>query len=288
MFEKIKNSFSSNSYYRIRRVTSRLLVTLLGSLCFNATAQNTELQSLSLYLPVSSQDHPNLQKTLNESLQRNQFSNIEVKFSEHWHSYQQGLKNGDIGLYLAPPHFAAWAINRNNFIPLIRIAEPLSFVIAAKRSQPEIFELYDLINRPVCSERPLNLDYLLSFEAFNNLYGSSENNFVSNVKAEMLAKQTDCYGFAISNHVLRQSQIEGNDDFIRLYQGQSYNNYVLIAHPQISTEFLQRLKRYFIQADTQQLLRPLLKLYANEIKLISSKKADYPVSYIDVLKVHWQ
>lgn len=288
MFEIIKSRFSTNSSSMVFRFSYQSLLSIFCALCFNVSAQSTESQNLSLYLPVSSQDHPSLQKKLHESLENNSFSNIEVKYSEHWHSYQQGLKNGDIGLYLAPPHFAAWAINKNNFTPLMRIAEPLSFVIASKRSQPEIFELFDLINRPVCSERPLNLDYLLSFEAFNTLYGSSKNNFVSNVKTEMLAKRSDCFGFAVSNHVLRELQLEGNDDFIRLYQGQSYNNYVLIAHPHLNSEFLQRLKRYFIQADTQQLLQPLFKLYAEETKLISSKKTDYPISYIDVLKNHWQ
>ena len=288
MFGMINNEFITKFKIINIRVFCLIFTLIFCLTSINLHAQTHNKQKLYLYLPIGPDDLRQESDILQNDLKNNDFSHIEIQFAEYWHEYQQNIKNGRLGLYLAPPHFASWAINKHNFIPLMRVAEPLSFVIAAKKSQPEIFELNDLIDRTVCSQPPLNLDYLLSIEAFAKLLGSSNNKFIKHVDLEMQTQQSDCYGYIISNHIVRRFQLAGNDDYIRLYQGKTYNNYVLIAHPEINTKMLERFKHYLIQADTQKLLKPIFNLYANDTKLISSQKEDYPISYIGPLNLHWQ
>ncbi|MBX2847694.1 MAG: hypothetical protein KTR16_05205 [Acidiferrobacterales bacterium] len=287
MFEIFKSRVFSTylTHYVINWILSLVLAVMFFA-AVNPTLAKEPI-TLDFYMPISSQRQEGFTHRVEHGFAEHGLHQLEIKFADHWHSYQQKLKSGALGIYLAAPHFASWAINKHGFIPVVRIAEPLSFVIAAKRSQPEIFELNDLLNRTVCSQRPLNFDYLISVHAFYSLYGSSKNKFVADVKSEMLAEQSECFGFAISNHVLRERQLQGNDDFIRLYQGQKYNNYVLIVHPTIESETVSRLKQFFIAADTQALFRPILQQFAIETKLISAKWEDYPPSYADMLNSYW-
>jgi len=89
-----------------------LVLALLGLSPINAqtnsSAQtNPQPSELQLYLPYHSSQFPELAQKLDAALQRAGLNNIRTQSSDYWHPYQQGIRQGRVGVYLAPPHFVA-------------------------------------------------------------------------------------------------------------------------------------------------------------------------------------
>lgn len=242
---------------------------------------------VELILPIASKGQTGFKQRLQSELENHNLASVTIDFADHWHDYQQGLRLGQPAIYFAAPHFSAWAIDRHGFHPILRIAEPLSYVVSANKAHTNIFELRDLINKQVCSMQPLGLDYLSLTEAFSNKYGSVDHYFIENVKAEMVATHSDCDAFVISNHQLQSIAENGNNNYIRLYQSQNSNNYAFIAHPNVDKELVARLSLFLIQPSIRPLLLPLLQNYANDTTLIPALEQDYPDDYTSELSRYW-
>lgn len=244
-----------------------------------------EDQEISFFLPINK--NKKLGKKFQAALLEYGLASVEVRFSDHWHRFQQGIRTGRKGIYLAAPHYAAWAINRHHFIPLIRLKEPLRYVIATKRANAQIFEINDLAKQTVCTQKPLNLDYLLINSAFGNELLSANTKTTKSVAHQMRADNTSCVAFAVSDHYVKQLELKRPNQFIRLHQGQIFNNYVFVIHPDINPDLRHKLRQFLNQTSTQQLLQPVLKLYATNTNLVNAKKEDYPSDYAKYLMPYW-
>ena len=276
-------------FFKPKAIIHSLLATaLLTAGCYSANLFAQDEQHLSLYIPISSKNRGRLVRELNHAAHKYALGSINVIFSDHWHQYQQGLKIGRKGVFFAPPHFSAWAVNQHGFIPLVRLYEPLSYAIVTKKSEPQFFELNDLINNDICTHKPLHINYLLTNNVFKNHYAKINIQFVESVVAEMLNETTTCNAFTTSNHIIQRWIQQGNDEYIRLYQGRTYNNYGFVAHPSIGKATLNKLQEFLLLEETQKIFRPIYQLHANDLKVIKSVAEDYPVSYIDNLINHWQ
>ena len=242
---------------------------------------------LVLYLPIQAESIANLAESLQAQAASNGPAGFTIKTSDHWHAFQQGLRNGRFGAYFAPPHFAAWAIARHGFKPLLRLAEPLSYVIAAKRADSELFEISDLANRTICSNKPLNLDYLLINQAFSQSLVSAKLKFVASVEKQMLNPASRCDAFSLSNHLFEKHARLSPGKFIRLQQSVVYNNYVLLVHPQVPADLAGKLQDYFLARQTQELLSPMFIMLASKGQLVRSEADDYPAEYWRVLMPYW-
>ena len=129
-----------------------------------------EDEKISFYLPFhSNQFTKNIEK-FNEDLISTGFDNFEIKRSDIWQQYQQNIRTGELGVYFAAPHFSAWLIHKHDFIPLYRVDGNLKFVIASRIKDRDIFELSDLIEKKLCTQNPLNLDYLLINKSFKKAF----------------------------------------------------------------------------------------------------------------------
>ena len=212
---------------------------------------------------------------------------IRIKPVRFWNNFQSDLREGKRGIYLAPPHFAAWAINKHGFRPLLRAPDPLKYVIAVNRSDSHLFEINDLDQQRVCAQKPLNLDYLLINAAFDEPMHWAEIVTVRSVHKEMLANDTRCVGFALSNHLYKQLENQYPDRFIRLQQGAEFNNYVLVSHPDIDDSLLLKMMQLLQQSRMQKHLLPLLRPYADSGQLIRAKVEDYPLTYTLDLTPYW-
>ncbi|NNC99686.1 MAG: PhnD/SsuA/transferrin family substrate-binding protein [Gammaproteobacteria bacterium] len=226
-------------------------------------------------------------ETLAEDLISKGLTNIRIQTSDHWHSFQQGLRASRLGIYFAPPHFAAWAISKHGFKPLVRLSEPISYVIATKTAKPRIFEINDLAGRSVCSGKPLNLDYLLINRALGNRLPAATIKVVNSVEKQMRNPATLCEAFSISNHQFEKTADAVPGEFIKLYQSTNYNNYVFVAHPDVSEKQISKLQHYLLNLDSQALLSPMLLVFAAEAKLLRSSPDDYPSDYWRVLTPYW-
>lgn len=268
-----------------------LWLTMLVSVscCIDSFAQQSNSKPpLRLFLPIESVNFPQLIATLENKFSEYGFNDIKVATVDDWHDYQQGLRHGRVGLYLAPPHFAAWAIEKHSFQPLLRISKPLSYVITTTRQNPTLFEVNDLAGRTVCTGNPLNLDYLLLNQVLAKSVRSAKIEIVDSVEQEMHLPETTCDAFSVSLHIFEKFTINQPNRWIRLQQSGLLNNYVLLAHPDVPPSQLSNVKAYLSSDIGQQLLSPVLNLFADGARLIPARVEDYPATYSKTLDRYWQ
>jgi hypothetical protein len=158
-------------------------------------------------------------------------NNISIETVDHGHNYQQGLRAGRIGIYFAPPHFAAWAIDHHGFRALVHLSEPLSYVIAVEQNRTNLFEVGFLASKRICARKPLNLDYLLINKGLENSLAPAQIKIVPRVSDQMDAEDTLCDAFSISKSVFDQFTKTQPERFIKLSQTDNYPNCGLIGHP---------------------------------------------------------
>ena len=254
-------------------------------------SQNTSV--VKFYLPIHEKSYPQLISGLAGELANLSSSEINIPptkiiTADNWHAYQQGLRHGRPGIYLAPPHFAAWAIEHHQFQALARISEPLSFVIVTTRDQPSLFEVNDLIGKTVCTSNPLNLDYLLINQAFLNTVRSANIKVIDSLEHEMRNPSSDCAAFSINKNSFDRLTKTSPEKWIRLQQSKRMNNYVFVAHPEIPAAQANALRRYFLSDNGQKIFKPVIELFADKARLVIAKPDDYPAPYSQVLENYWQ
>ena len=253
----------------------------------SVNVHHKQSDNVSLYLPIPDQGHGQMIADLRNALDQAQLSFIKIKTAEHWIQYQQAIHDGKPGVYLTAPHYAAWLIHKGQFRPLLRLAKPIKFVIAVERAKTNFFEIDDLANRQICTQRALNLDYLLVNSVFQNRLLSASEKQVWSVVDEMRDKTAACDAYAISDHSFLMLEREQPNEFVRLQQGKPYSNYVFIAHPTINVELTNKLRRVLLAKPTLKILTPLYAIYTDQRKLVDAKTKDYPPSYADILKQFW-
>jgi len=212
---------------------------------------------------------------------------VKVQTADYWHPYQQGLRRGRVGFYLAAPHFASWAIHKHRFVPMLRLSEPLKYVIAARRDDARIFEVNDLANRVVCSQKAVNLDFILTTTALDNTLWSAQSKSVNSVPDAMKYDNQNCHAFAVSEHIFREYNLESPEKFIRLQQGDEYTNYAFLAHPDISETLQKQLMALLQTTEMTRLLSPIVNQYSSKPKLIPATLDDYPQHFIKPLTIYW-
>jgi hypothetical protein len=225
---------------------------------------------------------------LNQALQQAGLGHFKVVTADYWHPYQQGIRQGRPGLYLAAPHFVAWAIQKHQFKPVLRLPNKLRYVIAARRNDTQYFEINDLANQPVCSQRAVNLDFLLVRGSFNNSWLAAQNRIVNSVASAVEYDNQNCAAFSMSEHLFKEVNKQTPDRLIRLQQGPEFNNYAFIIHSGASNQNIQRIKSFLRSQSAQTLLRPLLSEYSNESTLLPIRAKDYPKSYLKILEPYWR
>jgi hypothetical protein len=262
---------------------------MLSTVAFSQSTFDTHADKrIQLFLPIQHTSQQEVADSLQNDLEHIGINQIEVKTAIYWHNFQQGLRQGHLGFYVAPPHFAAWAIANHGFLPLARLAEPLSFVIATNKSDKSLFEIGDLAYKPICSSKPLNLDYLLINNTFEKSVSSAIPTTVDSVPKEMKKAKSACAAFSISNHMLEREARKGTTKYIRLAQSLRTKNYVLVAHPKISKQLSKGIKDYFLSNRGEHQLMPLSLLFSNSGEWVKATTKDYPLEHADGLQKYWQ
>ena len=273
----------------------RQIIVLFFSIFFSSmpskAAQN---EYISFYLPVNSSQH-DIHSVLENALQKSGLDHITIKYADHWQQYQQNIRYGRQGIYYAPPHFTAWLIEQHNFTPLLKVKDSLKYVIASRSRDSHIFEMCDLIGRTICTQNPLNLDFLLINTAFKKSIKTADAHYVASVADEMNAEQSSCSAFSISNHFYLEQNIQGQEqsqretpvEYIRLAQSEQFNNYAISIHPSLVDKHSEKLMSFFTSDEVQKALSPLLKLTSSEAQLVKTNKLDYPPHYTNKLELYW-
>lgn len=244
-------------------------------------------EQIPLYLPYQSSQFPELSVRFDAALNAAGLGQFVTVTTDYWHPYQQGIRQGRPGVYLAAPHFVAWAHHRHRFIPFLRLSTPLQYVIATRHDDAQYFELRDLAEQNVCSTRAVNLDFLLVKDAFKDTLKPAANRIVNSVASAMQYDNQNCAAFVVSEQAFKAFNAEDPQRFIRLYQGPEYRNYAFVAHPDIPRESAIQLKNFLRSAQAMAILTPVLSQFATKPKLIPVKRRDYPKTYLETLKPYW-
>ena len=277
----MKNNLTNN-----KMRTSITVVLISVFLFFSSANQAQEVPKIPFYLPIHSSQLNDTVVKLNDELLETGF-NFEIKHSDLWQQYQQDIRSGKPGIYFAPPHFTAWLIQQKGFIPLLRVKDKLRYVIASKTNDQDIFEISDLVDRKICTQNPLNLDYLLIKYAFRRNIQTADTHLVNSVFDEINSTDTPCSAFSISNHIFEQQELKNSGKYIRLAQSNEWNNYAFTMHPSLTEEFLAPLLQLLNEQKTQEILAPLLTLTGQEALLIDATSNDYPIEYLEELEEYW-
>lgn len=270
---------------------SLILVFLWLSYTPVSHAQLTQSQStnvISFYLPLHSSQQTKSIENFKQALLKAGFDDITVKTADFWSDYQQKIRKGRIGIYLAPPHFSAWVIHHHNFMPLVRVKGPLKYVIASKRSEDGVFEIRDLTRKEICTQHALNLDYLLINQSFQNSVRSANTVIVNSVINEMQKQDSPCSGFSISEHAFQALDQQSPGRYIRLTQSDVFSNYAIVMHPSLINQYSAALTEFLNSKAAIQSLAPILKLNSNEATFIKASKLDYPQHDSQMLELFWK
>lgn len=285
----VPQSSRPNYSYSIKMQLKSILLfvfsVLTTAICL---AISPEPAKIKLHLPVNSSHYPDQVSQMRADFRRMGLNNISIETVDYDHNYQQGLRAGRLGIYFAPPHFAAWAIEHYNFQPLVHLLEPLAYVIAVQRNKPNLFEVNDLAGKRVCARKPLNLDYLLVNKILKNSVVPAEIIIVDQVLEQMKSNSTLCEAYSISRHVFDRLEKQTPERFIKLYQTDTYANYGLISHPGVDQSDLKKIRSYFLLDRTQLMLAPLLNEFAGSHRMVRSSIQHYPRRYWQDLAPYWQ
>ncbi|GHA04036.1 hypothetical protein GCM10008090_11660 [Arenicella chitinivorans] len=265
-----------------------LKLLIIGLLIFYPYRVALGSEQIPLYLPYQSSQFPELSVRFDAALAAAGLTQFVTVTTDYWHPYQQGIRQGRTGVYLAAPHFVAWAHHQHNFIPFLRLSSPLQYVIATRHEDSQYFELRDLAEKNVCSTRAVNLDFLLVKAAFHGVLKPANNKFVNSVASAMEYDNQNCAAFVVSEQAFKAFNAEDPQRFIRLYQGPEYQNYAFIVHPEVPRQLALKLKKFLRTSTAMEVIAPVLSQFASKPELVPVKRKDYPGTYAEILKPYWQ
>jgi len=262
-----------------------------GVIVSNANAQKADLvkkePEILLYLPIHQEQFPQLVQQLKSELDNSGLHHLKIVTTEYWHPYQNGIRQGRPGIYFTAPHFSAWLVNKHKFTPLLRLAGQLQYVIAARRSDSDIFEVGDLANKTVCTNATMDLSFLLVRESMTRSVLSAQTKNVQNVAREMSNNNRACDAFSLSEHLFLEFAVQEPFRFIRLQQSETFSNYAYLFSPNISSSIRVRVKKVLTSKKVNTILHPMYRLYAQEPIITNGSPNNYPPEQMKPLNIYW-
>lgn len=85
-----------------------------------------------------------------------------------WTAYTKDMQAGRYDLVFDGSHFVSWRTEHAHHVVLAKLPQPMVWVIVARRDDPFIHEVGDLMGRKVCAPSPPNLGMLTLWSHFPN------------------------------------------------------------------------------------------------------------------------
>ena len=177
-------------------------------------------------------------------------------------------------MYFAAPHFTAWSIIKNQFVPILRLQSELQHVIVARRADSAIFEVNDLAGKTVCTERAPNLDYLLSRTALKKALILARTKSVKSVQMAMTEDDKSCQAFSISLHIFERFAKSEPFRFNRLQQSDVSKNYGFVLDQNTAFTHALALRKFLRSSKALTILKPMYELYSNCLLYTSPSPRD--------------
>ena len=262
-----------------------------GVIAPKASAQGADLDKqnseILLYLPIHQNQFPGLIEQLNIAIENSQADYIKVITTDYWHPYQNGIRQGRSGIYFAAPHFSAWLVNKHQFIPSLALSGKLQYVIAARRSDSDIFEVRDLANKTVCTNATMDLSFILVRESMSRSILAAQTKIVQDVANEMRVDNKACDAFSLSEHLFLEFASKDPYQFIRLQQSNEFSNYAYVISPDTSPKAVTTVKHFLSSKEVKKILHPMYRLYSQEPAIVNSSADRYPIEQMAPLTTYW-
>jgi hypothetical protein len=249
-------------------------------------SQNTQ-QEIPFYLPISKAQFPELITQLKTALSDAGLGHLKIATTDYWHPYQNGIRQGRLGIYLAAPHFTSWLIHKYQFKPQRKLAGPLRYVIVTRQADTNIFEINDLANQTVCTDATMDLSFLLVKESMPRSVLSPKTIQVESVVEKMHSDDRRCNAFSVSEHLLLMLAADQPFKFISLKQSEEFANYAYVTHPDVSQQTNAALNKLLTNKAIVKILRPMYQLFTTEPRLVHAKATHYPKSSMSLLQRYW-
>lgn len=230
---------------------------------------------------------PQIINKLQAEFDRSDLHYINVKNTDFWHPYIQGLRQGRSGIYFTAPHFASWAIEHHQFKPLIKLVGDLQYVLLSRRSNITIFEVNDLARKRICASKAPNLDFILANTALAKSLNSPKIITQNSVFTSLENNHKECDAFVISEHHFQQHASDKPYEFVRLQQGKKHQNYTFLSSPDIDLSTRQKVSELILSPAIKTLLRPIYSNYSSKPILIKINDKDYSKSHSPFLEKLW-
>ena len=146
----------------------QVLAIIWISLAVHSTVNSQENGAITVYLPGIEHEATGVLDRLQRQLEISGIKSLQLKSTEFWHPYQNGIRTGRMGIYFAEPHLAAWLISKKAFTPLLRLHGETQYVLTTLKSKVSVFEVKDLNGSKICHERGLNLGRIWLNELLGN------------------------------------------------------------------------------------------------------------------------
>jgi hypothetical protein len=266
----------------------------VGATSFNAAADTTSTifsqskeENIPFYLPINETQFPGLVASLQTALSDADLNHLKLMTTDYWHPYQNGIRQGRLGIYLAAPHFASWLVNRHNFQPHLKLAGPLRYVIAARQADSAIFEVNDLVNKTVCTNATMDISFLLVRESMPRSVLSAKTKRVESVLEQMRQNNKRCEAFSLSEHLFLKAAAGQPFKFIRLQQSDEFSNYAYLFHPKVSPQTRSALVKLLKKRAIGKILKPMHQLFSAEPRLVHATADHYLPAQISPLIHYW-
>ena len=298
----------SNHLYKPQHSTNCIILLVLASkaICLsvslfvyhNAHGQSSKGELIPLYIPIKSNAFPNLVHDLQRALEAESITEIQVKNTDFWHPYQQGIRKGRLGVYFAQPHFAAWGISKHQFTPLYKLHGKLKYVLATDRANSSIFEITDLHDKTICREAGLTLGSVWLNQLIRRHQLAVNTREITSTRAAMASEQGNtahsesmdrghCDAYVIDDYSFEYVNSLTRGKYIRLAQSVIHQQNVFIAAPNVSQGLQVKLKQALKSKAVKRVLAPYFSTLSKWQNLQSVGPQDYGPDESRLLAPYW-
>lgn len=203
----------------------------------------------------------------------------------NWLSYQNEMRKGDYDLVFDGPHFVGWRARQIGHAPLLKLPQPLVWVVVTRADSP-LKSIKELAGRRVCVHAPPNLGTLTLQSLFDN---PARQPYLIEIKGWQAAYQGvaegRCDATILPRDNLRKYDPDGRVAKV-VHQHQPYPNQAFTAGPRITPQLRARIVAALMSEHGRQITAPLRERFGQGADMVPASMDEYQEAAL-VLKTYW-
>jgi hypothetical protein len=246
-----------------------------------------ESPALVLGIPPATDVDTNILEIFAAGLARQLDEPVELVRGSNWQQFRTLLETDNIDLVFAAPHLIAWLVEHQAWSPLVRIEDELHFIVVTSQSASDIFEIGDLVGRPVCLPLEPDLGNLVLFSQFPNRNRQPLSREAAGGRDAMESlNDPRCDAVVVIESIYDGAPASLTEPLTLLMKSRALGNYGFATNSESGTE-RSRLTDALTSSAIHNSVRPLLLQYSGQDKLISHDEREESPGLSDLLNALW-